>query len=263
MPAESLPRFQQVQREMTDWLREPERKPAPDIELRRLNIYRELFFNNVRDFVENAYPMLKSLLPEEQWSALVTDFFAEHRCQSPYFRDISLEFRQWMESARTDLLTARPWIQELLHYEWVELAAECAEVEDDAADTSVDARVDDEGDLLAGIPVVGACVWPLVYRWPVHTFVPGEPPADTPPEYPTCLIVFRAEDDSVRFVAVSAVTARLLELLQAGSGQTGRAALQQLAGEAGYADVDAFVTAGQGMLADLQAQGIIRGARAA
>ncbi|MFP5431288.1 MAG: DUF2063 domain-containing protein, partial [Gammaproteobacteria bacterium] len=110
---------------------------------------------------------------------------------------------------------------------------------------------------------VGACVWPLVYRWPVHTFVPGEPPADTPPEYPTCLIVFRAEDDSVRFVAVSAVTARLLELLQAGSGQTGRAALQQLAGEAGYADVDAFVTAGQGMLADLQAQGIIRGARAA
>ena len=259
MPAEPLPRFQQVQREMTDWLREPERKPAPDVELRRLNIYRELFFNNVRDFVENAYPMLKSLLPEEQWSALVTDFFAEHRCQSPYFRDISLEFRQWMESARTDLLAARPWIPELLHYEWVELAAECSEV--DADDPAVDTRVDEDGDLLAGIPVVGACVWPLVYRWPVHTFTPGDPPADTPPELPTCLVVFRDDEGSVSFLAVSAVTARLLELLQASGSQTGRDVLLKLAAEAGHTDVRAFMTAGQGTLADLRARGIIRGSR--
>ncbi len=172
MPVESLPRFQQLQREMTDWLREPAHKPAPDVEPRRLAIYRELFFNNVRDFVENAYPTLKSLLPEAQWSALVADFFAEHRCQSPYFRDISLEFRQWMELARADLLDEHPWMQELLHYEWVELAAECAEVDEDVA------AVDRDGDLLDGMPVVVAAAWPLVYRWPVHTFAPGEPPSD-------------------------------------------------------------------------------------
>ena len=254
MPVESLPRFQQLQREMTDWLREPAHKPAPDVEPRRLAIYRELFFNNVRDFVENAYPTLKSLLPEAQWSVLVADFFAEHRCQSPYFRDISLEFRRWMELARADLLDEHPWMQELLHYEWVELAAECAEVDEDVA------AVDRDGDLLDGMPVVVTAAWPLVYRWPVHTFAPGEPPSDTPPELPTCLVVFRDEEDAVRFVAVSAVTARLVELLLAG-GQTGRQALQQLAAEAGQADVPAFVDAGRGTLAGLQAQGILRGVR--
>lgn len=253
MPAE--PHFQQVQRQMTDWLRKPDENPAPEVERRRLNIYRELFFNNVRDFVENAYPVLKSLLPEDEWSALVTDFFAEHRCQSPYFRDISLEFRTWMESAQGELLSARPWMQELLHYEWVELAAECAEVEED------DTPVNKDGDLLAGTPVMAACVWPLVYRWPVHRLSASEPPENEPPALPTCLIVFRDEEDVVRFTEVNAVTARLVELLQGGNALTGQMVLEQLATEAGYTDVAAFVVAGSGMLTDLHEQGLLRGVR--
>lgn len=248
-------RFQQVQREMTDWLREPEHKPVPDVELRRLTIYRDLFFNNVRDFVENAYPVLMSLMAEDEWSALITAFFAEHRCQSPYFRDISLEFRTWMESAQGELLAARPWVQELLHYEWVELAAECAE-----ADAVEDTMLTD-GNLLQGSPMVAPCVWPLVYRWPVHRLSAEFPPGDVPPALPTCLIVYRDDDDIVRFIEVSALTARLVELLQAETGTTGQAALEQLATEAGYADAAGFVADGQGMLSDLQSQGLVLGIR--
>lgn len=255
MPVDSLPRFQQLQRQMTDWLRAPDRAPAPDIEPRRLAIYRELFFNNVRDFVENAYPLLKSLLPASEWSLLVTGFFAEHRCQSPYFRDIALEFRTWMEASRPALLQAHPWIQEVLHFEWVELAIECAEVEEP------DVALSPEGHLLNGVPVVAACVWPLVYRWPVHR-LGGTSPSDEPPALPTCLIAFRDDEGSAHFVEVSAVTARLIELLQAYPDQTSRAALEQLAAEACHADVAAFVAAGQGTLATLQAQGIVRGVRA-
>lgn len=254
MPAESLPRFQQLQRQMTDWLRTPDRSPAPDVEPRRLAIYRELFFNNVRDFVENAYPLLKSLLPASEWSALVNGFFAEHRCQSPYFRDIALEFRNWMDASRPALLQAHPWIQEVLHFEWVELAIECADVDEPEDPVTPD------GNLLDGIPVVAACVWPLVYRWPVHRL--ADVPPDEPPALPTCLIAFRDDEGSAHFVEVSAVTARLIELLQAGKHPTGRAALEQLAGEARHADVAGFVAAGQGTLADLQARGILRGTRA-
>lgn len=249
--------FQAIQKEMTDWLREPDSKPAPALEPRRLNIYRELFFNNVRDFVETAYPTLKSLLAVAEWDDLVRRFFAEHRCSSPYFRDISLEFRTWIESTQAEWSDQYPWVIELLHYEWVELAAECAEVETDTA------ACQPQGDLLAGIPVVQACVWPLVYHWPVHTLSPENPPAEIPPAQPICLLVFRDSCDVVHFLEVNTVSARLIEMLQVRAPRSGRELLEQLAAEAGYTDaaVDGFVQTGAAMLDTLRSKGVIRGTR--
>lgn len=251
------PGFQATQKQMTDWLREPHSKPAPDVELRRLNIYRELFFNNVRDFVETAYPVLKSLLPEHEWDELVSRFFAEHRCVSPYFRDISLEFRTWIESSQTEWQASHPWGVELLHYEWVELAADCAEAAVDAAACQPD------GDLLAGIPFVQACVWPLVYRWPVHALSAERPPTFAAPAVPVCLLVFRDSADDVHVLEVNPLSARLVEMLQAHAPRSGRDLLQELAAEAGYtgSGVDAFVHAGAVMLETLRENGVIRGTR--
>lgn len=256
MPAERRG-FQATQKEMTDWLREPDSKPAPALESRRLNIYRELFFNNVRDFVETAYPVLKSLLATAEWDDLVRRFFAEHRCSSPYFRDISLEFRSWIENTQTEWSALHPWAVELLHFEWVELAAECAEAEEDPA------ACQPQGDLLAGIPFVQPCVWPLVYRWPVHTLSPENPPAEVSPAQPVCLLVFRDSDDVVHFLEVNAVSARLIEMLQLHEPRSGRDLLEQLAAEAGYTGmaVDGFVHAGATMLETLRESGVIRGTR--
>jgi hypothetical protein len=255
MPAEPQ-RFQAVQKQMTDWLREPDRQPAPDVELRRLNIYRELFFNNVSDFVEAAYPVLKSLLPAPEWQALLRDFFAEHRARSPYFRDISAEFRQWMESARADWLAARPWAAELLHYEWVELAADCAE-------TPPEPPCQPEGDLLAGIPCLRQAVWPLVYRWPVHRMGPESPPTDEPPAGLTCLLVFRDDADHVDLLEINPLSARLVELMQQSSWQSGRELLDALAAEAGYGEAapESFLAAGLDLLQQLRVRGVIRGTR--
>lgn len=256
MSAEPIPRFQQLQQQMTDWLRKPDSKPAPDVELHRLTIYREIFFNNVRDFVENAYPLLKSLLLASEWSALIDEFFAEHRCKSPYFRDISLEFRTWMESRQPELLQAHPWIQEVLHFEWMELAVECAE------EGESDDPVAPDGNLLDGVPVVTACVWPLAYRWPVHRLIDEGHPQDEPPATPTCLIAYRDDKDRAHFVEVSAMTVRVIELLKGDNSQSGRVVLERLADEVGHSDVTGFVAAGQAMLTDLRTQGILRGIRA-
>lgn len=255
MPADVL-RFQVLQRQMTDWLREPEARPAPDVERRRLDIYRELLFNNVSDFVETAYPRLKSLLPDAEWTGLLRDFFAEHRAQSPYFRDISLEFRNWLEACRPDWLATRPWAVELLHYEWVELAADCAE-------TPPDPPCQVEGDLLAGMPCLRQALWPLLYRWPVHRLGPEQPPAETPPAQPTCLLVFRADDDRVDLLEVNPLSARLVELLQQPALRSGRQVLERLAAESGHAGerLDGFVAAGAGLLQELRDRGVIRGTR--
>lgn len=250
--------FQQTQREMTAWLRAPALMPPPAVEMRRLEIYRELIHNNIRDFIESAYPVLQSLLPESEWDALLQGFVAEHRAQSPYFRDISLEFRQWMEACRQDWLHERPWAQELLHFEWVELAADCAE-------TDVDEAVVADGDLLAGIPCLRQALWPLVYRWPVHTLGPENPPAAELPAQPSCLLVFRADDESVDMLEVHALSARLVELMQAGELASGRELLLRLADEAAVppdaAARENFVQAGAGLLADLRQCGVIRGTR--
>lgn len=249
--------FQAVQKQMTDWLREPHSKPAPAVELRRLTVYRELFFNNVSDFVETAYPVLKSLLARDEWDGLLMRFFAEHRCVSPYFRDISLEFRTWIESTQGEWQARHPWAVELLHYEWVELAAECAEA---AADN---AACQPDGDLLAGIPVVQPCVWPLVYRWPVHALSTENPPTFTPPAAPVCLLVFRNSEDAVNVLEVNPVSARLMEILQTHALCSGRDVLLQLAAEAGYTGtaVDGFVQAGAVLMETLRQHGVIRGIR--
>jgi hypothetical protein len=257
MPAEQ-PSFRQVQQAMTAWLREPERMPPPDVEMRRLTIYRELIVGNILDFVETAYPVLKSLLPAEEWSALFNRFFIEHRCQTPYFREISLEFRQWVEATQTGWLATRPWAQELLHFEWVGLAADCADVPPDTTACQPD------GDLLAGIPCIKEAVWPLVYRWPVHTLSEDNPPDDTPPAELTCLLVYRDDDEELETLEVNPLSARLVELIQAGEARSGRDLLLQLAAETGYTEAtaqDVFVEAGTALLQQLHERGVIRGTR--
>ena len=77
--------FRILQQQWTAWIRQPDAQSMPDGEARRLQVYRELFFNNVSSFVENAFPVLKKHLSRPDWQTLSTDFFFLHHCQSSYF----------------------------------------------------------------------------------------------------------------------------------------------------------------------------------
>lgn len=249
------PRFAQVQAELAGWIRDPSRPPPAGLEARRLALYRELFFNNVCDFVETAFPVLKSLLPADEWEALLQAFFRDHRPQSPYFRDISLAFRQWLEEARPAWLAERPWRRELLHFEWAGLAADCAEVEPGPAWAA-------GGDLLEGEPVLRAATWLLAYRWPVHRLGSHAPPAAEPPATPTFLLLWRDDEGTVHQREATPLAARLLECLQEEGGRGGDL-LARLAAEAGLAGepAAAFRREGAALLEDLQREGLIQGIR--
>ncbi|MGZ8097046.1 MAG: HvfC family RiPP maturation protein, partial [Methylosarcina sp.] len=114
--------FKEKQREFSDYIRNPQRNPAPaDVDIRRMAMYRELFFNNIESFLSGNFPVLRSLLDDARWLALVQDFFAEHVCQTPYFSEIAEEFLAYVQYERKqpgDL----PFMLELAHYEWVEMA---------------------------------------------------------------------------------------------------------------------------------------------
>lgn len=249
---DNLPGFLDRQLDFAAHIRNPDVHPRPaDVEPRRMRIYLELFYNNIESFLASAFPVAKSLLDGERWHALVRDFVHRHPSESPYFLEISQEFLTFLAAARPDGLP--PFLLELCHYEWVELALSVAE--EDIPQDGIDAH----GDLADGIPVVSPLIWKLAYAYPVHqigaAFQPGQPG-----EAPTQLVVYRRRDDQVRFMEVNTLTTALLNVLENGN-VSGREALDRLACEVRGLRPDVVREQGLRTLRRLRDAGIIVGTR--
>ena len=226
--------------------------PPPGVEERRLAVYRELFLNNIRSLLASGFPVIRKTLGDGRWDALVRDFHAGHRSRTPLFTEIGLEFIAFVRRREADGAGDPPWLPELAHYEWVELALQISDAERPPHDP--------HGDLLAGVPVRSPFAWPLAYRWPVHRIGPGHVP-ETAGDVPTLLLVRRDDAGEVRFSELSPLVYRLLELLDERPECSGHEALSQLAGEAQADDRDAFVQQGAAMLARLREEGTLLGTR--
>jgi uncharacterized protein len=248
-------RLRRAQFEFAAHIRDPVRAPAPEgMEDRRMAIYRELFFNNVRDLLGRGFPVLRKLLGTAGWDAMIRDWLVTHRAQSPLFLELPREFLQYLLESRRGHPGDPPFLAELAHYEWVELALSIDEREAELP------GVAPEGDLLEGAPALSPLAWPLVYTWPVHRIGPDFQPSE-PPAEPTRLVVVRDRRDRVGFLEINLVTARLLELLDpaAAPAQTGRACLLQIADELGHPDPGAVLSGGAAILADLRARDVLLG----
>ena len=129
-------------------------------EQRRLKVYEDLIYSNIEGFISSGFPVLRSLYEDVAWHGLVRDFIEGHRCHTPYFLEISQEFLKFLMEDFTLRAVDPPFIAELSHYEWVELALDTAEDEipDQVAVT----------DLLTSIPQLSPLAWSLVYRYPVQ-----------------------------------------------------------------------------------------------
>ena len=255
----NLPRFLDAQLEFAAHIRDPSNNPRPaDIEARRMQIYADLFYNNIQAFLANVFRVTKQVLGHDAWHGMVRAFVARHRSTSPYFQEIPQEFLAFLDEDRS-WEEARPYLLELCHYEWVELAL----------DVSVDelpADAHTEIDLLDQVPVVSPLAWSLRYDYPVHRVSEDYVPLDKPDE-PTYLIVYRGTDERVHFIESNAVTARLLTILgEPDSSLTGRQALQIIASELDDSDADsdqeAVIGGGVDTLQRLRGCAIIAGPQA-
>lgn len=247
------PEFVRQQYAFAAHIRDPQQHAAPaEIEDRRMGVYRELFLNNIEGFLSSSFPVLRRLLDDDSWQALARDFFARHRCHSPLFLEIPREFLSYLDEERGERAGDLPFMRELAHYEWVELALSVAETVDDRP-------ADHDGNLLEGVPVLSSTAWPLVYRYPVHRIGP-----DFQPEYageqPTYLLAYRDTADDVGFVELNPVSARLFSLLQANRTSSGHAVLQNIAAELAHPDPDVVIKGGSALLEEWQRLGIVLGA---
>ena len=250
-----LPEFQQKQYAFAAHIRDPENNPAPSgVEDRRMAIYRELFFNNLHSLLGGTFPVIKKLLKPDKFRSLIRAFMVQHEAQTPYFLEVPQEFLAFLQDEYELQDDDFPFLIELAHYEWVELALSVSEEVNDTT------NADPDGDLLQGIPVRSVLAWTYAYQYPVHRISKDYQPTE-PGEALTFLVVCRKANDDMDFLELNPVTARLLELIEANEQDSGRELLLKLADEINYADVEALLQHGAEAMQQMRQTEILLGTR--
>ncbi len=156
-------------------------------------IYRELFFNNLRNLLGKTFPVLRKLHDDEHWDHFIRQFMQIHQSKTPYFLELPDEFLNFLRNEYEHQDDDFPFLTELAHYEYIELAlsisTECNNLE----------NVDPDGDLLAGTPVKSVLTWVYAYQYPVHRISTDFLPAQ-PEDQPVYLAVYRQSDDKVGLI---------------------------------------------------------------
>jgi len=240
--------FTETQYQFARHIRDPEHNPAPDnIEQRRMNIYRELFYNNIEGFIANGFPVLRQLTSDEAWHAMIRDFMVKHHCATPLFHEIAKEFLGYLDNER-DLTHDPIFIKELAHYEWVELALSVSDAEINEIDLALLQQPLNEKFNTS------ALAWPLMYQYPVHQIGPDFQPNQAN-ETPIFLLVYRSTDDRVTFMELNPVSARLIDLLN--EGNTAQHAAELIARELQHPNPQVVINGASALLSDWLQRGIL------
>ena len=187
-----LPEFKQKLYAFAGHIRDPENVPAPEgIEERRMAVYRELFFNNIRNLLATMFPVIRKLHSDDQWHAKIRAFMQHHRAETPYFLQLPQEFLAFLQNEYELQDDDYPFLLELAHYEYVELALSISEEVNDLD------GVDPDGNLLQQVPVKSVLAWVYAYQFPVHRIKIDYTPAE-PAEQPVFIAVYRRGDEGTR-----------------------------------------------------------------
>lgn len=249
---QEVPAFQQYQLDFSAHIRNPKENPRPQgVEARRMKIYNELLYNNLEGFLLACFPVLQRILGSRKWAKLVREFFAEHQCHTPFFRQIPDEFVQYLQNERGTREDDPHFLQDLAHYEWIELILSVSAKEIDLS------QINEAGDLMDGQPVLNPILSLQTYNYAVHRISPKFKPTAQQKET-THIAILRNRDDAVKFVLVNAVSKRFLELLLE-KAQSGREALLQIAKELNHPNPEVVLAGGQEMMQSLKQAEVILG----
>ena len=235
-----LQEFQQHQYAFTATIRNPEQRTTPPgIEERRMEVYRELVYNNIEDLLANFFPVLKQVTFETRWHSIVRDFVANHKSKTPIFMKLGEEFVSYLQTEFSPQADDPGFLIELAHYEWVEIALDIANEEPEWV--SINRR----GDFASEIPYLSPLIWLLYYQYPVHRIGPDYLPAARSAIH---LLVYRDNSDEVQFMEMNPITAHLLNVIklnsQSETKRCGMQLLQQIATDLQHPKPDIVISGG-------------------
>jgi hypothetical protein len=236
---------------LAHWIRDPStHAPPPGIEARRLNIYRQLFRNNLDGLLSSQFPVIRRLRGAAAWAELVDGFLREHHARTPLFPELGQEFIAYLQTRAAASRGDPGFLPELAHYEWAELAIALAPAD------APSMEIDPHGDLIEGRPVLSTLAWPLAYVWPVDRIRPEFQPAEAPAE-PSLFLLQRRPDFGVKFAKIDPMAYALLQQLREAPAR-GREIVQRLAQLAGV-EAETLIEPARGLMEGLRGRGVILG----
>jgi len=252
----NIPSFQQYQQEFTAYLRDPVNRQRPkNVAPKRMNVYKELIFNNLFESVSACFPVAQKVIGKRAWLKLVRRFFCDHSSNTPIFRQIPEEFLSYLTSINcSDEPNLPPYLESLCHYEWVELLVTTMVNPTDGL-LSHHRTINLTGDLLENQPAFTPTMQLLNYEYAVQKISPRYKPTD---KVNTQLLVYRNADDAVNFIELNPITYRLIKLLQE-KGTTSKCALNMIANELDLLQAGSVILFGLDILEALRNQGVILG----
>lgn len=246
--------FQQLQRQLTAHLRDPEANPPPEgPEDRRLAIYRRLVFGNVSRLLAANFPLSRKQLGKDAFSALIRHFLREHRAETPYFPRLAGELQAWYQKAQPRRAEDPPWLGELILYESEKRRLR------NCADPTASPEIDPDGDVVSGVPAPSPLLRLLTLRYPVHKGKAGRLD-DTPPSVPSFLLLRRDSAGRMRTEELSVFPAGLLAMVLDAKRKTGRELLETMLEQAPPDSRPVLMRQGEAGLRRFHRVGVLLGA---
>ncbi len=242
--------FQRYQQQFTAHIRNPtsHKKPA-GVNATRMATYTNAVFNNIFESVSVCFPVCQKVIGKRAWKQLVRGFVKSYPAQSPIFREIPQQFLQFLNTQTTQLafLALPKFLNQLAHYEWVELAVSSME--------ATQVNLSEHTDLLHEKPVLTLAHMLLEYDFAVHKISKTKQPKAPEKTY---FLVFRNAEFTVKFIELNPMTFRLLALIKE-KNMTGEQALINIALAMQHPNPEAIINFGAEILADLAKQQAVVG----
>ncbi len=210
------PETYQIEKDLVQWCKTGESVTIPGTRQKGLDQYRRLLRNNIHNAMEQAFPIAFTVLTESQWDTLIDDFHANHPAATPQVWKLPEEFYTFVEAHRYAEKFSLPFLNDLLHFKWIEIAVHTMEDQQPEPYRN-------EGDPLADTIVVHPEHSIIRLKYPVHLYAAEEALAH---EGDYFLLPFRTRDFDVRFVDLPALHAFYFEQIK--QGKTGVKLLKEL-----------------------------------
>jgi len=134
----------------------------PGITEGRVHHYRRLVYNVVKNTMNQAFPISVASMDDDEWDKLVHEFFSKHPSTSTQIWKLPYEFYQYHLSKGTANRLKKPYLNDLLYFEWAEIEIH----------TMPDKNIDSytaSGNPLSDILVLNLEYEIIQLEYPVHT----------------------------------------------------------------------------------------------
>lgn len=238
----SLPEFQARQREFLRTIRNQSETALTFIEDDRRILYQQLIFNSNDTVLKTSFPILREIISKREWEQLVKGYLKDYLNPTQVFHEIPRYFVEYLR--QFDALPEA--LIQLAHYEWLELAVELMEVTP---------QFESVGGIEASLAYeINPTAVLMEYDYPVHEIGPGHYPLALCKTY---VVVYRDRDDSVQFMVLDLLAARLLHLLEVSQGCALDDVLKRICAELSLDDMQSLGDAPVRLLSEWAQIGVV------